>query len=182
MNKRKKINVLVLIMILTLSVLVVSNQPPKSVVEELEQPAKFVIASWDFPDEYGQGIYGFFIKENSTGSFLNIRESIFLSSEEMIIEVNESIAIKLDVRVQLNYTLLGLSHPADIELGINYFRLGVTVTSAGQPVFSQQNFTYDDLNGLVETGIWYFSEEVILNFITVVGEIYTVTVIYEVFY
>ena len=182
MYKRRIAVCVSVIMILTISVLVASNYPPESTVKELEQPAKFVLSSWDYPDEYGQGIYGFFLRENSTGVFLPSPDWIIRPENDTEFEFEGGFSIKLDVRVTLNYTFFGLTHPDDIELGINYIRLNVIVTSVGQPVFSQQNFTYNDLSGLVETGIWYYSYIVVLNFILVGGEIYKTVLTYEIFW
>jgi len=93
-----------IVVLLVVGLLVAAIPPAK---------AQFVIASWDFPDEYGQGIYGFFPLENSSGDW-------WPYSGPMIYFDNDT--------------------------------------------------------------IWYFSEEVYFDFLTVSGEIYTVTVTYEVYY
>lgn len=180
-----------IIMMLTLSILVASNHPPKNIVKELEQPAKaqFVLAEWDHPDEYGQGIAGFYIQENSTGEFLNIPHpetgiGFCYPENSTVYELNYTAdtALKFKPRFTVNYTLLGLTHPDDIALGINYIRSKIIVTLAGETLFSQQNLTYDYLSGLVETGIWYFAYYVEVPIILVSGAIYIVVFTYEVFY
>jgi len=180
MNKRKKINVLVLIMILTLSVLVVSNQPPKSVVEELEQPAKFVIASWDFPDDYGQGIETLTVYENSTGDWLAVGgfSPNVDHSEAGVFDWNISVGIKVRVDCWLNSSLVGVGSTAE---GKNYLRHNISATMFnGTQVFSQQNLTYFGAGALGDMYEYYY--DVVLNFLPVGGEVYTVTITYEIFY
>ena len=170
MKNNKKIIALIS-MVFVCTMLFVSISPAK---------AQFVLASWDFPDEYGQGIYGFFLQENSTGAWWTVPGAIILSTYDTEFEFEAGFALGLDVRILLNYTLLGLTHPDDKTLGLNYVRLNVTVTNAYETVFSQQNFTYDGLSGLYETGIWWYSQEVFFDFILTSG-IYTATVTYEIF-
>ena len=170
---------------LTLSVLVASNHPTKSIVRELEQPAKFVIASWTgYPDEYGQGIYGFRFYENSTGSWVlapyynDIGKFYFLNYyDPYTLNWSEGVAMKLRVYSILNTTLTGAIDEAD---GQNYQRHTVNVTSLGTTVFSQQNFTY--VNVTPYEDIPAYEYDVILEFLPLAGEIYMVTVDYEVFY
>ena len=163
-----------IVVLLVVGLLVAAIPPAK---------AQFVIASWDFPDEYGQGIYGFFPLENSSGDWWPYSGPMIYFDNDTILDAEIGISLGLDVRVYLNYTLLNLTHPDDMALGPNYFRLNVTVmNNLGSTIFSQNNFTYDDLCGFVETDIWYFSEEVYFDFLTVSGEIYTATVTYEIFF
>ena len=177
---------------LTLSVLVASNHPTKSIVKELEQPAKFVLAEWDYPDQYNQGIYGFRFYENSTGSWVlapwythyypdyheEEGEFYFLhSDDDYRLNWSEGVAMKLRVYTTFNNTFVGAIDEAD---GQNYQRHSVAVTSAGMTVFNQQNFTYF----AVSEG-WPFVQyqyEVILEFLPVGGQIYSVMVTYEIFY
>jgi len=43
---------------------------PQGITEEIsKEPAQFVISGWDYPDEYGQGIYATWFYENSTGAW-----------------------------------------------------------------------------------------------------------------
>lgn len=150
------------------------------------QPAKaqFTISTaWEYPDEYGQGIAFFGFQENSSGEWWNFPGPMIEPTNDSIFEVESGISIGLDVRVTLNYTYFGLSHPDDFLLGLNYFRLSVIVMTPLETVFSQSNFTYDDLGGQSEEGIWWYSQEVFFtDFLTVTGELYTANVYYEVFY
>lgn len=175
-------------MILTLSVLLVaSNQSPKSVVEELEQSAKFVIASWDHPDQYGQGIYLLHFYENSTGSWLpawyyieGVGKFSTLHYYDSYDYFNFSAGVAMKIRVEtlFNQTLVGVGSTSE---GQNYLRHDVIVSDAYGVVFSQQNFTYYDVIDGGENN-HYYKYEVVLNFLPVGGEIYTVVVNYEIFY
>ena len=141
------------------------------------QPAKaqFIIASWDYPDEYGQGIQQIRVNENSTGSWVLVDTRDYTESHVYDWEVGGS--IQLYVWMYLNSTLTGAS---DLTNGRNYQRCNVTVTSFEETIFSQQNFTFQDENDYAE--MYLYEYDVILNFIPEYGQIYTVTVIYEVFY
>lgn len=182
MYNRSKILALAVIVMLPFS-FIVSQIIPQEV--KVENP-KFIISSWSFPDEYGQGIYGFFVGDNYTGVFLwnsgRWSGALTISDNDTVFESDSNVYLGLDVRVFLNYTLLGLTDPDDFDLGINYFKLNITVMCLHEIVFSQQNFTYDALGGKIETGIWWYSEEVIFDFIMQNGQIYEVNITYEVFY
>ena len=65
MYKQRIFTGILLVVVLVISVCPVSTQQP-----EQTDTAKFVLAEWDYPDEYGQGIYGFRFYENSTGSWV----------------------------------------------------------------------------------------------------------------
>lgn len=135
--------------------------------------SQFVIASWDYPDEYGQGIYAMRVYENSTGSWVNVGGWIEYY-ESATFDWNASIGIKIQCESTLNATLTGAASSSD---GNNYLRHNVTVTLVnGTVVFSQQNFTYiDDID-------YAYSYYVILNFLPEASTLYTVTVTYEVFW
>ena len=195
--QKKTISVFLIVMILFFGVSL-SLRPqsvliplPKIVHPVEAQKVQFIISSWDYPDEYGQGIYGFFITDNHTGVFLGGAQpwgsAIYDNTHDGYFEMNytENTAIELDVRVVLNLTLVGLTYPDDNATGINYFRLNITFSgfeNYNYTEWSQQNFTYDYLSGDLGGGLWYYSEEVIINHLIVVGAIYTATITYEVFY
>ena len=140
---------------------------------------QFVISSWEYPDEYGQGIEGFEMLENSTGSWAQVG-GLYSSSDTHAIEWNASLFIKLRCYTYFNSTLTGAS---DTDDGKNYQRHNITVTNFnGTILFSQQNFTwfYDDDS--IDPPMWFYGYEVVLNFLPEEGQVYTVTVTYEVFY
>ena len=177
MNKTNKLFAGIIITLLAI-IMVVAVQPAK--VESIQKAnPQFVIASWDFPDEYGQGIEGFEIFENSTGSWVQVG-GYHPYDEAQIYDWNVSVAIKLICYTFFNSTLTGASTSAE---GKNYQRHNVTVTDlADVIVFSQQNFTYVSVDTGIDPPLWFYGYSVILNFLPTYGEVYTVTVSYEIYY
>jgi hypothetical protein len=139
--------------------------------------AYFVIAEWDYPDEHGQGIYDFDVYENSTGSWQNVGGPTEYD-ESGVFEWEAGVSIKLKAWSYFNSTL---SEATTTNEGKLYQRHTVTVILLGNTVFSQQNFTYSNVD-TSEAPMWVYSYDVILNFIPAAGAIYTVTVTYEVFW
>jgi len=161
-----------LLMVLTLGLLVTSIHPAK---------AQFIISSWAYPDEYGQGIEGFEIFENTTGSWVQATGLISPSSSS-IINVNSSYAgysIKLRCWTWINSTFLGLSTTNEGKLVQKH---NVTVRSQGDIIFSQQNFTWFYDSDAIDPPMWFYGYEVVLNFIFNQGQTYIATVEYEVYY
>ena len=139
--------------------------------------AQFVIASWDYPDEYGQGIYKIEVYENSTGSWIEATADVYPNATG-VFEWNGSIAIKLKVFAAVNGSYTGIP---SLGAGVYYVRHNVTVfDNLDTLVFSQQNFTYVG-SGSVGT-MYYYYHTVVLNFLPDYGQVYTVTVIYEIFW
>ena len=158
-----------LVVVLTLGLLFVSIPQAK---------AQFVIASWAYPDEYGQGIYQIRLNENSTGDWLTFGDAIEYG-DSTTIAWNVSVGIKLFCYTRINNTLIGA---IDLEDGENYQKHNVVVTLGnGTIVFSQQNFTKLSSNDYSDP-YWTYAYFVVLNFLPEQGQIYTVTVTYEVFY
>lgn len=153
------------------------------------EPVRFVLATWDSPDEYGQGIDGFRIYENSTSSWVPAWFSFGYyvehdDSEHEVFIWNGSLCMMLRVWSQINATLTGA---ADADEGRNYFRHNITVTNqADTTVFEQQNFTYvDGVEGWLHEpfdDLLYYEHTIILNFLPVFGESYTVVMLLEVFW
>ena len=151
-----------------MSLLIVNIQPTT---------AQFVLAEWDFPDEYGQGIDTITIYGNSTGSWVSVGNYEYDESSSLDWYPNAS--IKLKTWTWFNSTLTGAGSTNEGKL---YQRHSVTVTEAvNQIVFSQQNFTYSNVYTESEP-MWYYVYEVVLNFVPVAGTVYTVVVTYEIFY
>lgn len=177
MNFKKKLSIWVLVMALVLGLGFASIQPAR---------AQFVLAEWDYPDEYGQGIMGVKMWENSTSSWVaapyytDLGKFYYLNYYETGYTYNWSAGASMKLRADtlLNSTLTGATDLAD---GQNYQRHNVTVTCAGNMIFSQANFTYEDSDDL-SAPMYYYEYYVILNFIPEHGQIYIVTVTYEIFY
>jgi len=172
----KTTRVYLLIVILLASMFVLALAPNRQ--ETKTESAKFVLASWSFPDEYGQGIYDFDVYENSTGSWVNVGGPTEYD-ESGIFDWEIGVAIQLRTWSYFNSTLTGA---ADTNEGKLLQRHNVTVTKiGGATVFSQQNFTYSNVY-TDEDPMWVYTYLVILDFLPVAGEIYTVTVIYEIWW
>ena len=159
-----------IVVLLTLGLLFVS-------IPQAKANPQFALASWEEYDEYGQGIYQFNIYENSKGSWVQVggNERYY---ETSTFDWNASLFIKLISWTHFNNTLVGAINEAD---GQNYQLHNVTVTNARTTVFSQENFTYVTVQD-IGFPLWTYAYEVVLNFIPEQGQIYTVTVTYEVFY
>ncbi len=171
-NQRNKVLCsLAIIAMFTVTILFVSIPPAR---------AQFIIAGWDYPDEYGQGIVNFEVWGNATGSWM--LSTSYAHSDSGGIEWYPNASIKLICNTWFNSTLTGASDVAD---GKNLQRHSVVVTSSesrGTSVFSQQNFTYIFGEDAIDPPMWYYGYYVVLNFLPVSGVLYTVTVTYEVFY
>ncbi len=160
------------IVLLTVTAIGFSTIPPAK--------AQFVLASWDYPDEYGQGIVNFEVWGNATGSW--ILSTPYAHSDSGEIEWYPNASIKLICNTWFNSTLTGAS---DINEGKNLQRHSVVVTSSeslGTSVFSQQNFTYIFGEDAIDPPMWYYGYYVVLDFLPVSGVLYTVTITYEIYW
>jgi len=148
LSKRKLFLAVSLIVLISL-LLVVSVPPAK---------AQFVLSSWDYLDEYGQGIVKIGIEQNSTGAWLPLgdpwdSEISYYESSEVVFDYAGA-SIKLTVWTWLNGTLIGASGWED---GMNYHRHNVTVTSSnGTTIFNQANFTFGGCFPAINPPMWYY--------------------------
>jgi hypothetical protein len=140
--------------------------------------ATFVIAGWDYPDEYGQGIEAYELYENSTGSWVLFGGSHGYEDSHTH-EWNASLGIKIRFYTWFNSTLTGASTSNEGKL---YQRHSIIVSDSSSTVFSQQNFTYFYSDTGIDPPMWYYGYEVVLNLIPIAGIIYTVVLTYEIFY
>jgi hypothetical protein len=168
---RKKTAAIMIVLCICLSLLVF--------IPQAKANPKFIIADWDYPDEYGQGIEGFQVYENSTGSWVAVGGEYYYYNSQ-VFDWNASIGIKLRCYSWLNSSLLLLDFPDE---GYNYQRHNVTVTqSNGTIVFNQENFTCTGGETWALNPMWKYYYDVVLDFLPAYGEIYTVTVTYEVWW
>ena len=172
----KKIKIIAVLTVLSV-LLIVTPRP-------ITAQSQFVLSGWDYPDAYGQGIVGFLVYENSTGIWLTIGPpSYFINTDETYFNWTVGAFIKLRVVTWLNSTLLGLtgeeSHHSD---GVPYFRHNVTVTTLGETIFSQSNFTYVMGDSSTDPPMWLYQYDIILDFEPAEGYVYTATITYEVYY
>ncbi|GAG81099.1 unnamed protein product, partial [marine sediment metagenome] len=176
--------------VIVLLMLLVFTVPISPVDPEPLATAKFVISGWDWPDENGHGLFGMKFWENSTGEWLGapfyitigqfyyVSPSLF-DYDWYTYNVTGGASLKVRVDTTLNATLTGAT---DLEDGKNYFRTNVTVTCLGIIVFSQQNLTSLVTEDDFSDPIYYYEYDIVLDFILVDGQFYTVTVTHEVFY
>lgn len=169
---RKATTVLLTVVLVSLMLFVMMPRPAS---------AKFIIAAWSEPDEYGQCIEAFDILENSSSTWEEIPGCPFMiDTDPNIFNWTAGVAIKLTCYTWFNSTLTGATTGT---LGRNYQRHNVTVTdNLGYTVFSKQNFTWYSTDTGIDPPMWFYEYYIVLNFLPLAGEYYTVTVIYEVFW
>lgn len=147
--------------------------------EPVRSQAQFVISSWDFPDEYGQGIHAIVGYENSTGTWEIIPYFVYnYNYEDNIFDINATGAgLMLRVWTEFNSTHVGVD---DSEEGKLYHQHHIIVTNATHTLFEQQNFTFNSVSD--GTPVYDYFYDIIFGFIPVFGQIYTVTVTYEIWW
>ena len=156
----------------TIFVILISSIPPA------QANPRFITASWDPYDEYGQGISSWYIYSNHTGAWVVIEATGFLDADPSPVPWNVSQAMKIRIWVSLNKTLVGVSSLAD---GENYFRVKITITdSLDAEVFTQQNMT--NYQSFSDSDLFWYQPEIIPDFLPLSGEEYTITFLYEVYY
>ena len=175
-DKKKVLAILLLLLTISL-VLVYRESRVESIPTTTNAAAQFVLADWDYPDEYGQGMFKILVFENSTESWVQVGNWLYYYNSTTF-DWDVGVGIKIRVLTTLNSTLTGASN---VEDGRNYQRHNVTVTTPEGIVFSQNNFTSSGEPD-EEGDLYYYDYAVVLNFLPVSGVIYIVTVTYEVFY
>lgn len=177
MSNRGKIELVFVVGLLLASFLVVATIPRTETPGIQQGYASFTLASWEYPDSNGQGIWGVYVYENSTGSWVYVAVTEYDDDESYI--WNASVGIKLRVWTMFNSTLTGAGSTAEGQL---MQRHNVTVTNRqGDTIFSQANFTYFDVS-LAADPIWAYAYDVVLNFLPAALQSYTATITYEVWY
>lgn len=152
--------------------------------------AHFVIAGWDFPDEYGQGIEVLWLQENSTGSWVTYPDTgrghlWFLSDDETTIPLNytANTALRVEADVNINHTLFSFGPDKSENASARaIMRVGLTVSSPYGILFSLENMTwggnvYDD-----SATVWTIDYVDIIEVIIEPGTIYVVRFVYEIFW
>jgi len=159
------------------TVLVTTNQPTTDT--HIEKPVKFILSSWEYPDEYGQGIESIYAYENASGAYVEYPDSPYYSSDNIQLEKNLTGYVWLQIYCWFNRSLAGI--PNSLPQGLILIRHTATVTqSNGTVVFSQINFTKTASNQAFDP-LWWIRYDVVLAFIPIAGETYTATITYEVY-
>ena len=169
MNHRKKINVLVVVVVVSM-MLIVPIQPAK---------AQFILAGWDYPAEYGQGIEEIRVYENISGEWKSLTPFGMLPGGSTVFDINSTATgIQILVKCWLNNTVVGA---VDFEDGKNYLRHNVTLTLNGETIFSQNNFTYSGGTD-AQDPIFFYIYYVDMPFSPIGGLTYIAVVYYEIYY
>ena len=144
--------------------------------------AQFTVANWSYPDNDGQGIEGFSLYENSTGSWVQVG-GYYSYGNTTAVEWTAGVAVKIYMDCWVNRTVIGQAD-GDTSTGPYYIRHNVTVTNRqGDTIFSKANFTYESYLGDAASGVlWNYRYYVVLNFLPAATQAYTATVTYEVWY
>lgn len=148
--------------------------------DEATANSKFII-SYDYPDNEGNGIaYVFSYYDGVFNATVYYNPTSYPNSTA----VQPAIApqgtnITIGVFSWLNGTLTGVS---SLEEGKNVIRHNVTVyTNNGTLIFTKQNFTFI-IGTDGDAPMYFYRYDVILDFVPIYGEIYTVVLRYDVFY
>jgi len=155
---------------------------PQGITEEIsKQPAKFVISSWVDDDGYGQGISAIYMHENSTGAWEPFTSPAYiLSTDSNTITINytTNTALRVGPTFTLNHSLHSL---ANIDEGLNIIRSNVTVYNSTGLCFEETNITMVSGGDQTATTYWYYAYSA-FDFLITMGEIYVVTITYEVYW
>lgn len=159
--------------IVILSVLLIATPPPV-------KSAKFVLASWSYPDEYGQGIDAIRLHQYLDGEWVALDGGFEVTPDDSTtFDISAFGPINITVKCWLNNTLVGAS---SFEDGKNYIRHSVIVSTLdNSSVFSQENFTYYQGTDALDPMFYYFYR-VTMDFIPEYSTIYTAVISYEIFY
>ena len=177
---KKKILALLILLVMAVAVVIRYDQKyNKSNPISKDDNPTFVISSWDYPDEYGQGIYEIVLKQNISGSFQFVEGSPVYPTDTRPYVIEPDGNLFLQVYVYFNRSHAGIDNV--LAQGLNVIRLNVTVYNEDILVFSQQNFT-KDASSQAGDPIWWLRYYVYLNFSPIAFSIYTTTITYEVFY
>lgn len=166
MYEKRIVSTISLIVLVSL-LLVVTPHPANS--------AKFILAGWDYPDEYGQGISTIMLYEDGDlEGFCNYNNA----SNEFIISEGDNITLR--VTTYINQTLVGVG---TVEAGKQYIRHSIVIsTPSNSSFFSQQNFTYYSGALVPPTNRIVYTYTVWLNVVWVEFTIYTAIITFEIFY
>jgi len=148
-------------------------------IPEARAQPKFIIASWSYPDEYGQGLYQIEVDENSTGAWVEYGEGGFYEAgDSLLFTWNASVGIRLVVYTRLNSTFTGIP---DKDSWGPYQRLNVTMAqNNGTVVFSQENITTFYTSSAFGE-IYRYGFMFVLEYLPLMNMIYKVTITYEVY-
>jgi hypothetical protein len=152
------------------------------VISPNQTHAVFIISGWEYDDGYGQGIEVVYIHENSTGSWVRIKDpAFFLPNDNTTIKLNATpnTALRVWPSANINHSLHGLTVNTS---ALAIMRVGLEVSVGGRIVYSLENMTWDagTIYNDTET-TWAVSYVQIIPIILVMGTIYTVRFDFEIY-
>ena len=171
--------------VISLTILIMMSVFPVQIINPTQpNTAKFVLAGWDYPDEYGQGIEEIRVYQNLSG-WQSLTPFGYLSDFDGndVFNINTTATgVMILVKCWLNNTLVKAD---DFDDGKNYIQHSVTFTRVGAlnktPIFSQQNFTYSAGTD-AQDPMFYYHYEVEIPFSPIGGETYLADVDCEIYY
>jgi hypothetical protein len=167
------------------SILHVRTSHTTTIIEPSKN-ATFVLSGWGYPDEYGQGIEVVWPYENSTGSWVALRDPAFVFwYEDTTFEVNATpnTALKIIATANINHTLFDFGPDKSENASARaIMRVGIEVITSNGTVFSQNNMTWDGTCFDDTATTWSISYEAVVDVLVIAGTIYTATITYEVYY
>lgn len=161
-----------LLLILVLSLPAVTYIAPQSKPDH----SLFVLSSWDYPDEYGQGIDAIRLWQYLSGSWQSLTPFDYGNTGNDTFVISETGPLTVQVKGYVNATHVGASTLAE---GQNYVRHSALVTTPSNiSVFSLQNFTYVTATDSLSPMFYYFYNAT-LNFTPQPATIYTCEITME---
>lgn len=160
-----------------------------AVVPRPTTSARFVIASWDYPDEYGQGIEEIYYQIRWSNDTVREYGYTYPTNVSHSFEVPENGTVYLRFTAWVNGTLVGISDPQETQ---NFIRYDINVTRLGVNVLTQQNFSYDGASGaaapmykiyyLIYLSGFHASATKLMDEAFIAGQIYMAVVNCEIIY
>jgi len=173
-----------IVILLTISIFPITTQQP-SFQSKPTEITRFVVAGWDYPDVYGQGIDDMSVYQWVNGQFKGLTQFGLdpdyagRTTVDIYGDGDGGGNITIYVDCWLNGTLTGAD---SLEAGKSYLRHSVNLASPeNSSIFSQQNFTYSDGSDS-QAPMYFYIYNVTLDFTPVSGVSYTVTIDYDVYY
>jgi len=139
-----------------------------------KNPVLFILAAWDYPDDYGQGIDAIRAWQYQSGSWVRVDHTdpfdYGYNQGNNTFVIQETGALQVQVKHYVNKTHIGATTYSEAQ---NYFRHNAVVsTPSNSSVFSLQNFTYVSGSDASDP-MYYYLYNATLNFSPQAATIYT---------
>ena len=182
-DKKKFLAIIILVLTISMMLVYVQTKREMRINDKPTDPTKaqFVLSEIPTDNEYGEGISAVYVHENSTGSWIAVKDpAYFLPSDDTTVDVNAGGLLNITPTPTINHTLRELSTYDEARA---IMRLSIEVLNLGEVVFSQQNLTaLEDGEGTQTSTTWWIAYVVVVPIVLVAGEIYVVTLTYEIYY